>query len=122
MGDDITRLRRFQERLLKVSQEELTEWADSLLSQASATLLEGLGGLEGLDRLVGSMSTSMRGAQLDPYRVLGLDRSASDEEVKQRYRDLLRKLHPDTAGVQGTEFLLQTVMMAMEMIKRERGW
>jgi len=59
---------------------------------------------------------------LDPYRILGLDRSASDEEIKKRYRELLHKLHPDTAGVEGTGFLLQMVLTAYETIKRERGW
>ena len=59
---------------------------------------------------------------LDPYRVIGLDKSASDEEVKKRYRELLRKLQPDTSGTPGTSFLLQMVMAAFEIIKRERGW
>ncbi len=58
----------------------------------------------------------------DPYRILGLDKSASDEEVKKSYHQLLRKLHPDTAGVEGTSFLLQMVLAAFEMIKKERGW
>ncbi|MDO9066275.1 MAG: J domain-containing protein [Chloroflexota bacterium] len=58
----------------------------------------------------------------DAYQILGLDRSASDEEVKKRYHELLHKLHPDTAGVEGTAFLLQMVLAAYEMIKKERGW
>lgn len=58
----------------------------------------------------------------DPYRVLGLDKSASNEEIKKRYRELLHKLHPDTSGTPGTEFLLQMVMGSFELIKRERGW
>jgi len=59
---------------------------------------------------------------LDPYKVLGLDKSASDEQIKKRYHDLLHKLHPDTSGVEGTEFLTQIVVGAYEMIRRERGW
>lgn len=31
----------------------------------------------------------------DPYRVLGLTRGASDEDIKKAYRNLSRKYHPD---------------------------
>ena len=31
----------------------------------------------------------------DPYKVLGIDPSATDEEVKKAYRELARKYHPD---------------------------
>ena len=31
----------------------------------------------------------------DPYKVLGLDRNASDEEIKAAYRELVKKYHPD---------------------------
>jgi len=54
--------------------------------------------------------------------VLGLDKTAGDDEIKKRYRELLRKLHPDTSGTPGTSFLLQMVIAAFEIIKRERGW
>lgn len=58
----------------------------------------------------------------DPYRFLGLNRSATDEEVKTRYRKLLWKLHPDTAGAEGTEALFGIVKASYEAIRKERGW
>lgn len=58
----------------------------------------------------------------DPYQVLGLDKAASNDEVKIRYRELVRRLHPDTAGVKGTEYFFNLVMVAYQMIKAERGW
>jgi DnaJ-domain-containing protein 1 len=71
-----------------------------------------------IDRLAGTVGK----LSLDPYRILGLDRSASDEEVRKRYHELLRKLHPDTSGTEGTSFLFQMVLAAYEMIRAERKW
>ena len=59
---------------------------------------------------------------VDPYRVLGLEKTDPDDQVKKRYRELALKLHPDTAGVKGTEFLFQLVLAAYQQISRERGW
>ena len=42
-------------------------------------------------------------AAADHYGVLGLDASATQDEVKRRYRELAKRLHPDRAGREGAE-------------------
>jgi curved DNA-binding protein CbpA len=33
--------------------------------------------------------------QSDPYKILGIESTASDEDVKKAYRELAKKYHPD---------------------------
>jgi DnaJ-class molecular chaperone len=68
-----------------------------------------------LGRLAGQSS-------FDPYMILGLARDCSDEEVKRRFRELARILHPDTSRCQGTEFLFMLVNLSYEQIAKERRW
>ena len=115
-------LARMQRRLLEVIQQETGLCVEAVLKDAfqPEKFLRFIR-LMGIDL---SQLPGMVGQQpgIDPYQVLGVDRSASDEEIKKRYRELLHKLHPDTAGVEGTGFLVRMVLAAYELIKRERGW
>ena len=43
-------------------------------------------------------------APWDPYRVLGIDRSANPDEIKQAYRQLANRYHPDKVAHLGEEF------------------
>ena len=107
LQEDIEQInRRIQELLndlLKLPEKLLKDMPQKLGSDFFA-----LGGMKGQ-------------AVIDPYRILGLDKTTSDEEVKKRYRERLRQFHPDTAGP-GMEFHLQAVLAAYELIRRERGW
>jgi DnaJ like chaperone protein len=40
----------------------------------------------------------------DPYRMLGVDRNASADEIKHAYRELANKYHPDKLAHLGDEF------------------
>ena len=116
------RVARMQSRILKVVMEEMQGWMNDLLrGMLDPGKIMAFMRSMGFDpsKLPGMMSQQVG---FDPYQVLGLDKSASDEEVKKRYRELVNKLHPDKSGTPGTNFLFQMVMAAYELIKRERGW
>ena len=54
----------------------------------------------------------------DPYKVLGVSRDATDEEIKQAYRKLAKKYHPDlNPGDQEAARKMQQVNEAYDQIK-----
>ncbi|MEM8948266.1 MAG: TerB family tellurite resistance protein [Pseudomonadota bacterium] len=65
----------------------------------------------------------------DPYKVLGISRSATDADVKKTYRKLVRELHPDQLIAKGLpkEFIsrannrLAAVNSAYDKIEKQRG-
>ncbi len=122
MDEDFVNRLREQERILGEMRDNVLGWMDDLLhdvfnSESFLRYAAGMGiDLSQVPNLVG------RRDGFDPYRVLGLEKTATNEEVKKRYRELLIKLHPDTAGVRGTDFLLQMMIAAYQQIAKERAW
>ena len=54
----------------------------------------------------------------DPYKVLGVDRDATDEQIKQAYRRRAKKYHPDlNPGDEYAKKKMQEVNAAYEQIK-----
>lgn len=61
------------------------------------------------------------------YKILGIEKSTTDEEVKKAYRKMAVKFHPDKVAQMGVEYQtgakekFQKVQDAYEAIKKERG-
>lgn len=122
MGEDIVRRLRDMERILGEMQDTGLGLMDSLLRDAFSmeNFLRYAAGL-GIDlSQFSNMDTESGG--LDPYPFLCLEKTATEAEVKKRYRKLMRVLHPDTAEAEGTKRLCQMVNEAYQQILKERGW
>ena len=63
----------------------------------------------------------------NPYKVLGIEPTATDEEVKKAYRRMAMRYHPDKVENMGEEMRknateqFRVINEAYETIKRERG-
>ena len=65
---------------------------------------------------------------VDKDRVLGVESTATDDEVKKAYRQMAIKFHPDKVAQMGEEFQkgakekFQKIQDAYEAIKKNRGF
>ena len=56
---------------------------------------------------------------LDPYKILGVDKDATKEEITKAYKEKARTAHPDAGG---TNEEMIRVNAAYEAIRQFRGW
>jgi len=62
------------------------------------------------------------------YKILGIERSATNDEIKKAYRQLALKNHPDKVAYLGEEIKIKAqekflkIQEAFDMIKKERGF
>lgn len=52
----------------------------------------------------------------DPYLVLGVPRSATDDEIRRRYRQLVKELHPDVNPSKQAEERFKKVTVAFDIV------
>ncbi len=75
----------------------------------------------------GSKTSSSSGYSKDPYRVLGIDSSATDDEVRKAYRKMAMKYHPDRVAGMSEELQrnaaeqMKEINQAYEVIKERRS-
>ncbi len=88
-------------------------------------------GLDGAawDRARGGTARTQAGTEADPYGVLGIARSATDDAVRAAWKQLMRDNHPDGLAAKGVppEFIARAtekvanINAAWDRVKRERG-
>lgn len=107
--------------------------ADGAVGEAELRYLEGVARCFGFDeaawRRIRIANLGEDPASSDPYAVLGVAPDASDEEIKQRHRALVREHHPDRLTAQGLppEFVKQAtdklarINAAYDAVRKLRG-
>lgn len=106
--------------------------ADGRMHPSEERFLREVSGIFTLDQAAFERATSIRRAadETDPYRIIGVTRTATEDEVKSTYRKLVRENHPDRLMAQGVpeEFVevanrkLAAINAAYDKIQKERGF
>lgn len=105
--------------------------ADGGVSPAELAYLEKVAAIFGLNAVAFERVRAMfmGPAEPDPYEILGVDRNASNEEIKRTYRRLIRENHPDALVAKGMpqEFVdlanqrMAAINGAYDRVEKQRG-
>jgi DnaJ like chaperone protein len=105
--------------------------ADGPLNNAEADFLEQVAGGFGLALDAAQRAGRGQPAQApseDPYKVLGVPRRATDEQIRTRWKELMRETHPDSlasrgetpAAIAAASDRVARINAAYDVIKRDR--
>ena len=73
-------------------------------------------------------NTNTEFSEKDPFKILGVSKYASESEVKDAYRRLVKEWHPDTFSTKGEEVKkvaterFDEIQKAYEQIKQQKSW
>lgn len=102
--------------------------ADGFISSAELGVVKTISDYMGVTNADFSSVKAMFIKETDSaYKILGIEPSATDEEVKKAYREMAKKNHPDRVSTLGEEVRqaavkkFQEINDAYESIKKERG-
>lgn len=103
-------------------------YSDQKVSSEEVKVIEIIAGYLGIsDKDIQSLQSMFYKDIDSAYKILEIDKTATDEEVKKAYRRMALKYHPDKVSYLGEEFRktanekFQKVNEAYERIKKERG-
>ena len=102
--------------------------ADGRVSEAEARVIQEIAGYLRIGRMDFESLKAMFFKSADnAYKILEIEKTASNEEVKKAYRHMAKKYHPDKLGHmdeayrKGAEEKFRKVQEAYESIQKERG-
>ncbi len=118
----------YEERLTLLRVLYSVAYADKVIKKSEERLIDTIAGymnIQGNDRV--SIRVEFVEEKDKYYRILGIERNASKEEIKRAYREMANKYHPDRVSHLGREFSelahqrIVQVNEAYDQIKNERG-